>query len=115
MGTHIYGCDDCLAVCPWNRFAAAARHIKLQPRPDLVAPDLAALSQLDDRAFRTLFSGSPIKRIGRNRFVRNVLVAMGNSATAHLLPHARSLTTDPDPVVRDAACWACAQLESRHT
>lgn len=112
MGTHIYGCDDCLAVCPWNRFAKMASNIKLQPRADLIAPDLATLSQLDDAAFRTLFSGSPIKRIGRNRFIRNVLVAMGNSGRAHLLPHARALTTDPDPVVRDAADWAITQLES---
>ncbi|WP_338332735.1 tRNA epoxyqueuosine(34) reductase QueG [Acetobacter sp. LMG 32666] len=115
MGTHIYGCDDCLAVCPWNRFAQAAHHIKLQPRADLIAPDLATLSQLDDAAFRTLFSGSPIKRIGRDRFIRNVLVAIGNSGRAHLLPHAHALTTDPDPVVRDAAYWAIAQLESPRT
>ena len=112
MGTHIYGCDDCLAVCPWNRFAKAARHTKLQPRADLIAPELAGLSQLDDPAFRTLFSGSPIKRIGRNRFIRNVLTAIGNSGRQQLLPHASTLTTDPDPVVRDAAHWAVAQLES---
>lgn len=89
-----------------------ASTIKLQPRADLIAPDLATLSQLDDAAFRALFSGSPIKRIGRNRFIRNVLVAMGNSGRAHLLPHVRALTTDPDPVVRDAADWAMTQLES---
>ena len=99
-------------VCPWNRFAKAARHTKLQPRADLIAPELAGLSQLDDPAFRTLFSGSPIKRIGRNRFIRNVLTAIGNSGRPQLLPHASTLTTDPDPVVRDAAHWAVAQLES---
>ncbi|MFT9067549.1 MAG: tRNA epoxyqueuosine(34) reductase QueG [Acetobacter syzygii] len=112
IGTHIYGCDDCLTVCPWNRFARTARHIKLQPRADLIAPDLATLSQLDDAAFRTLFSGSPIKRIGRNRFIRNVLIAIGNSRTPSLLPHARALCTDPDAIVRDAAQWSVAQLES---
>ncbi|OAG77320.1 Iron-sulfur cluster-binding protein [Acetobacter malorum] len=95
IGTHIYGCDDCLAVCPWNRFAQASRQIKLQPRPDLIAPDLASLSQLDDAAFRQKFSGSPIKRIGRNRFVRNVLIAIGNSGLAELRPHAPASDTGP--------------------
>ncbi|WP_281702042.1 tRNA epoxyqueuosine(34) reductase QueG [Acetobacter malorum] len=111
IGTHIYGCDDCLAVCPWNRFAQASRQIKLQPRPDLIAPDLASLSQLDDAAFRQKFSGSPIKRIGRNRFVRNVLIAIGNSGLAELRPHAHRLTQDPDSVVAEAARWAVARLE----
>lgn len=111
IGTHIYGCDDCLAVCPWNRFAQASRQIKLQPRPDLIAPDLVSLSQLDDAAFRLKFSGSPIKRIGRNRFVRNVLIAMGNSGLAELRPHAHHLTQDPDSVVAEAAQWAVARLE----
>ncbi|KXV76704.1 tRNA epoxyqueuosine(34) reductase QueG [Acetobacter cerevisiae] len=111
IGTHIYGCDDCLAVCPWNRFAQASRQIKLQPRPDLIAPDLASLSQLDDAAFRLKFSGSPIKRIGRNRFVRNVLIAMGNSGLAELCPHAHRLTQDPDSVVAEAAQWAVTRLE----
>lgn len=111
IGTHIYGCDDCLAICPWNRFAQASRQIKLQPRPDLMAPDLASLSQLDDAAFRQKFSGSPIKRIGRNRFVRNVLIAMGNSGLAELRPHAHRLTQDPDSVVAEAAQWAVARLE----
>ncbi|GBQ08385.1 tRNA epoxyqueuosine(34) reductase QueG [Acetobacter cerevisiae] len=111
IGTHIYGCDDCLAVCPWNRFAQASRQIKLQPRPDLMAPDLVSLSQLDDAAFRQKFSGSPIKRIGRNRFVRNVLIAMGNSGLAELRPHAHRLTQDPDSVVAEAAQWAVARLE----
>lgn len=111
IGTHIYGCDDCLAVCPWNRFAQASRQIKLQPRPDLIAPDLASLSQLDDAAFRQKFSGSPIKRIGRNRFVRNVLIAIGNSGLAELRPHAQRLTQDADSVVAEAARWAIARLE----
>ncbi|WP_415417971.1 tRNA epoxyqueuosine(34) reductase QueG, partial [Acetobacter malorum] len=115
IGTHIYGCDDCLAVCPWNRFAQASRQIKLQPRPDLIAPDLASLSQLDDAAFRQKFSGSPIKRIGRNRFVRNVLIAIGNSGLAELRPHAHRLTQDPDSVVAEAARWAVARLEGRST
>ncbi|CEF54366.1 tRNA epoxyqueuosine(34) reductase QueG [Acetobacter ghanensis] len=115
MGTHIYGCDDCLAVCPWNRFAKAAHLMKLQPRQDLIAPELATLSQLDDAAFRTLFSGSPVKRIGRNRFIRNVLIAIGNSGRPSLLPHAHTLCMDPDPVVRDAAFWAVASLERRMT
>lgn len=111
IGTHIYGCDDCLAVCPWNRFAQASCQIKLQPRPDLLAPDLASLSQLDDAAFRQKFSGSPIKRIGRNRFVRNVLIAIGNSGLAELRPHADRLTQDPDSVVAEAARWAVSRLE----
>lgn len=111
IGTHIYGCDDCLAVCPWNRFAQTSRQIKLHPRADLIAPELTTLSQLDDTAFRQMFSGSPIKRIGRNRFVRNVLIAIGNSHTPSLLPYAENLLTDPDPVVTDAAQWATLRLK----
>lgn len=110
IGTHIYGCDDCLAVCPWNRFAQVSRQIKLQPRPDLIAPELATLSQLDDAAFRQMFSGSPIKRIGRNRFIRNVLIAIGNSKQPALLPHAQTLTRDADPIVAEAAQWATTRL-----
>ena len=110
IGNRIYGCDDCLAVCPWNRFARATSHAKLQARPDLTAPSLAALAALDDAAFRVLFAGSPIKRIGRNRFIRNVLIAIGNSADPTLRPAAESHLTDPDPVVAEAAQWACAQL-----
>lgn len=110
IGTHIYGCDDCLAVCPWNRFAQVSRQIKLQPRPDLIAPELATLSQLDDAAFRQMFSGSPIKRIGRNRFIRNVLIAIGNSKQPALLPHAQTLTSDADPIVAEAAQWATTRL-----
>ena len=110
IGNRIYGCDDCLAVCPWNRFAAIGHTAKLQARGDLEAPRLAELARLDDAGFRTLFSGSPIKRIGRARFVRNVLIAIGNSASPELLPVARGLTGDPEPVVADAADWACARL-----
>ena len=102
--------DDCLAVCPWNRFAQASRHAQLQPRPDLVAPRLAELAALDDAAFRALFSGSPVKRIGRDRFVRNVAIAIGNSADAALAPAAARLAADADPVVADAGAWAVARL-----
>jgi epoxyqueuosine reductase len=110
FGNRIYGCDDCLAVCPWNRFAQATREAKLSARADLIAPDLGALAALDDAAFRTRFAGSPIKRIGRNRFVRNVLIALGNSNDGTLLPHAQRLSGDADPVVAEAACWAAARL-----
>ena len=110
MGNRIYGCDDCLAVCPWNRFARAAAHPKLAARPDLDAPTLAHLATLDDAAFRQTFAGSPIKRIGRNRFVRNVLTAIGNAADPTLRPAAQNLTSDPDPVVAEAAAWAAARL-----
>ena len=110
MGNRIYGCDDCLAVCPWNRFAAASQHAKLQPRPELTAPRLAELGALDDAGFRALFSGSPIKRIGRDRFARNVAIAIGNSADPTLLPSATRLAADADPVVADAGSWAAARL-----
>jgi epoxyqueuosine reductase len=110
MGNRIYGCDDCLAVCPWNRFAQTTTHEALRPREDLTAPRLAALAALDDAGFRALFSGSPIKRIGRDRFVRNVLNAIGNSAVPALLPVAVRLTADPDQVVAEAARWAAARL-----
>nr|WP_218061559.1 tRNA epoxyqueuosine(34) reductase QueG [Ameyamaea chiangmaiensis] len=112
MGNRIYGCDDCLAVCPWNRFAAASRHIKLRERDDLRAPDLDRLAGLDDAGFRALFAGSPIKRIGRNRFVRNVLMAIGNSGQRRLRPSAARLCHDPDPVVAEAAVWACSRLDA---
>jgi epoxyqueuosine reductase len=112
MGNRIYGCDDCLAVCPWNRFAQAGREAKLRERPDLTAPPLAELAALDDAAFRARFTGSPIKRIGRNRFVRNVAIAIGNSGDAALRPAAARLTADPDPVVAEAAAWAVARLDS---
>lgn len=110
LGNRIYGCDDCLAVCPWNKFAVAAREVKYTARPDLVAPDLAELSQLDDAAFRAKFSGSPIKRIGRDMFVRNVLYAIGNSERPELRPAAQALTDDADPTVADAARWAVERL-----
>jgi epoxyqueuosine reductase len=108
MGNRIYGCDDCLAICPWNKFARAAQEIGYAPK--VGAPDLAELATLDNRAFRERFSGSPIKRIGRNRFVRNVLYAIGNSGLKHLEPAAQSLCDDPDPTVAEAARWAVARL-----
>jgi epoxyqueuosine reductase len=110
MGNRIYGCDDCLAVCPWNKFAQAASEAKLQPLPEREAPHLAELARLDDIAFRTMFAGSPIKRIGRNRFVRNVAVAIGNSADSSLQPSAQALAGDDDPVVAEAAQWALRRL-----
>ncbi len=113
LGNRIYGCDDCLAVCPWNKFADAAhRHLKLAPRDDLASPDLAAFLQFDDAGFRQFFSGSPIKRIGRNRFVRNCLYAAGNSGSAALAPFVRSLCADDDPVVADAARWALTRISA---
>jgi epoxyqueuosine reductase len=110
MGNRVYGCDDCLAVCPWNRFAVAAREAKLQARDDLRAPAIGVLLQLDDAAFRRHFSGSPVKRVGRDRFVRNVLIAAGNSRDAALLPPVERLLADPAPVVRGAAVWAYRRL-----
>ncbi|MCX8100869.1 MAG: tRNA epoxyqueuosine(34) reductase QueG [Geminicoccaceae bacterium] len=110
LGNRIYGCDDCLAVCPWNKFAAAARELAFAPRPELVAPSLAELAGLDEPAFRRLFSGSPIKRIGRERFVRNVLVAIGNSGEPGLLPVVEERLVDASPLVRGAAVWALSRL-----
>jgi epoxyqueuosine reductase len=111
MGNRIYGCDDCLAVCPWNSFAqSAAANAAFLPRAEFVAPRLAELLALDDAGFRALFSGSPIKRIGRNRFVRNCLIAAGNSGDPALLPAVEALRCDPDPVVAEAAEWALAEL-----
>jgi epoxyqueuosine reductase len=110
MGNRIYGCDDCLAVCPWNRFAKPGREEKLFARSDLAAPELAELAALDDAAFRAKFSGSPIKRTGRDRFVRNVLNAIGNSGQAILRPAALALANDANPVVAEAAAWAVARL-----
>ena len=111
MGNRIYGCDDCLAVCPWNKFASAAAANKaFLPRAELAAPMLAELLALDDAGFRRLFSGSPIKRIGRDRFVRNCLIAAGNSGDAGLLDSVRGLLSDADPVVAEAAVWAAARL-----
>ena len=108
MGNRIYGCDDCLAVCPWNKFAVAATELGYQPRVGL--PELAELAVLDDAGFRARFAGSPIKRIGRDRFVRNVLYAIGNSGMPGLGAVAAGLVRDPDPAVADAAAWAVAQL-----
>lgn len=111
IGNRIYGCDDCLAACPWNKFAHAASEAKLAARDDLREPQLTALLGLDDAAFRTFFSGSPIKRIGRDRFIRNVLIAAGNSGDGTLLGQARGLLADPSPLVRGAAVWAISRLE----
>ena len=113
MGNRIYGCDDCLAVCPWNKFAMAAGEAKYAARPDLLAPPLAELATLDDAGFRALFSGSPIKRIGRDRFLRNVLYAIGNSGDAALIPAVRQRLEDADPTVAEAAAWALERLSGR--
>ncbi|MDQ2090295.1 tRNA epoxyqueuosine(34) reductase QueG [Marimonas arenosa] len=110
LGNRIYGCDDCLAACPWNKFAGVAREVKYHARADLVAPPLRDLARLDDTAFRARFSGSPIKRIGRGRFVRNVLYAIGNSKDPSLLEVAQGLYDDEDAVVADAARWAVGRL-----
>ncbi len=110
LGNRIYGCDDCLAVCPWNKFARDASEAAYHAREELRAPKLAELAALDDAAFRALFSGSPIKRIGRDRFVRNVLYAIGNSGDAALRPAAEALLQDESDMVRDAAAWAKLRL-----
>jgi len=110
MGNRIYGCDDCLAVCPWNKFARAGREMKLAARSELQAPQLAELARLDDAAFRKLFAKSPVKRTGRDRFVRNVLIAIGNSGDAALAAEALRLVTDPSTLVRGAAVWALSRL-----
>jgi epoxyqueuosine reductase len=110
MGNRIYGCDDCLAVCPWNKFAQLTAEPDFLPRAELAAPRLSALAQLDDAAFRALFAGSPIKRIGRDRFVRNVLIAIGNSADAGLSAAAEKLIADESGLVRAAAIWALKRL-----
>ncbi|TPK94057.1 tRNA epoxyqueuosine(34) reductase QueG [Mesorhizobium sp. B2-4-12] len=113
IGNRIYGCDDCLAACPWNKFARAASEAKLAARDDLREPPLSELLELDDAAFRVVFSGSPIKRIGRDRFVRNVLIAAGNSGEAALADPVRALLGDLSPLVRGAAIWALARLVSK--
>ncbi len=110
LGNRIYGCDDCLAVCPWNKFASLAREQKLAAREALKAPALEALARLDDPAFRALFSKNPVKRIGRDRFVRNVLYAIGNSGRTALASEAEHLLDDPSPLVRGAAVWALSRL-----
>ncbi|TAX32552.1 tRNA epoxyqueuosine(34) reductase QueG [Rhizobium leguminosarum] len=110
IGNRIYGCDDCLAVCPWNKFASSASEMKLQAREDLKEPSIAFLLTLDDAAFRAFFSGSPVKRIGRDRFIRNVLIAAGNSGEMALIGRCRALSADPSPVVRGMAVWALSRL-----
>ncbi|MCU0831130.1 MAG: tRNA epoxyqueuosine(34) reductase QueG [Rhizobiaceae bacterium] len=110
IGNRIYGCDDCLAVCPWNKFAGEAREMKLKARDDLRTPRLIDLLALNDAGFRAFFAGSPVKRIGRDRFIRNVLIAGGNSADTALEPVVRALLDDPAPVVRGAAVWAYRHL-----
>jgi len=113
LGNRIYGCDDCLAVCPWNKFAQAGREQRLAARDDLAAPALAELAGLDDAAFRTRFARSPVKRTGRDRFLRNVLYAIGNSGDLALVPAARARLEDASPLVRGAAVWALGRLLPR--
>jgi len=113
MGNRIYGCDDCLAVCPWNRFARVSQDSALALRPELAAPPLDRLARLDDAAFRTLFAGTPIKRLGRDRFLRNVLIAIGNSGDGALAAVARERLEDGSPLVRAMAVWALAELVNR--
>jgi epoxyqueuosine reductase len=115
MGNRIYGCDDCLAVCPWNKFASAAHEMRLKARDELMAPKLAELAMLDDAAFRALFRGTPIKRIGRDRFVRNVLIAIGNSGEPSLAETAIALLNDLSPLVRAMAIWAVSRLADAET
>ena len=110
MGNRIYGCDDCLAVCPWNKFAQLGSEAKLAAREALRAPELVELARLDDAAFRAMFTKSPIKRTGRDRFLRNVLIAIGNSGDAALAREAERLLEDASPLVRGAAVWALEQL-----
>ena len=113
IGNRIYGCDDCLAVCPWNKFASQGREAKLAARADLNAPPLAELARLDDASFRSMFAGGPIKRVGRARFVRNVMIAVGNSKDRALAKVAEERLADENPLVRGAAVWALARLSSR--
>jgi epoxyqueuosine reductase len=115
IGNRIYGCDDCLAACPWNKFAQAGRETKLAARDELRAPGLAELVRLDDAAFRALFTKSPVKRIGRDRFIRNVLIAIGNADDGALAGEARCLLDDESPLVRGAAVWALSQLMEPET
>ena len=110
FGNRIYGCDDCLSACPWNKFATKAHEMKLKAREDLLEPDLSFLLSLDDPTFRSFFSGSPVKRIGRNRFVRNCLIAAGNSGLSELASPCEALVDDPAPEVRGMAIWALSRL-----
>jgi epoxyqueuosine reductase len=113
MGNRIFGCDDCLAVCPWNKFASRGREAKLEARDALRAPRLADLARLDDTQFRALFAKTSIKRTGRDRFVRNVLIAIGNSGDKALAIEVGRLVDDPSPLVRGAAVWALSRLLPR--
>lgn len=113
LGNRIYGCDDCLAACPWNKFAQAGQEMKLAARAENEAPDLRELAALDDAAFRARFTKSPVKRIGRGRFLRNVLIAMGNSDDAAMVDAVETHLTDPEPLVRGAAVWALSRLLPR--
>ena len=113
FGNRIYGCDDCLAACPWNKFAAIASEMKLKAREDLKAPDIALFLTFDDPTFRSFFSGSPVKRIGRDRFVRNVLIAAGNSGETSFIPACTALLGDPSTDVRGMAVWALSRLMTR--
>ena len=110
MGNRVYGCDDCLAVCPWNKFAAPTTEPDLMPRVELTAPRLSDLACLDEAQFRRLFAGSPIKRTGRDRFLRNVAIAVGNSGDPSLSTTARRLAEDSSPLVREAGGWAERRL-----
>jgi epoxyqueuosine reductase len=112
MGNRIYGCDDCLAVCPWNSFAGVAREAEFAARADIGERPLSQLLALDDAAFRELFARTPVKRTGRDRFLRNVLIAAGNSADASLVGPVRRLLDDPHPLVRGAAVWALSRLDA---
>jgi len=110
MGNRIYGCDDCLAICPWNKFASETREVKLKARIDLTAPSLSGLAALDDPAFRKLFSGSPVKRLGHTRFMRNVLIAIGNSKNDTLIHQVEHYLAHTEPLIRGAAVWAFRRL-----
>jgi epoxyqueuosine reductase len=115
MGNRIYGCDDCLAACPWNKFASIAQEARFHARAELLQPRLADLAPLTDAEFRALFRGSPIKRVGRDRFIRNVLIAVGNSADQSLAAEAEQLLGDASPLVRAMAVWALSQLDAPRT
>ena len=110
IGNRIYGCDDCLAVCPWNKFAQDAQELAFAPRAELVTTTLAELSALDDAGFRAFFRGSPVKRIGRDRFVRNVMIALGNSRDSSLVSYVEARLNDDSPLVRAMAVWALGRL-----
>jgi epoxyqueuosine reductase len=113
IGNRIYGCDDCLAVCPWNKYAVTTKEIKLMARPEFLAPPLSWLARLDEAAFRAFFSGSPIKRIGHSRFLRNVMIAIGNSGKQELADEAERRIQDPSSLIRGAAVWALGQLDAQ--